>query len=160
MSYDNPLEHAGWRIDRVGQGILVQDGKVLLTGNRWFSAQPLVWTLPGGRSDEGEGILDTLVREFREETALTVEPGTLAYVVEARSAIRRQIYLTCAFVVSRVSGELSHHADESVEALEFVPITELPSYVTIPSIAEPLRWYFDHPGEQTRFWFYPEYESG
>ena len=56
MSYDNSPEQPGWIIYRVGQGILIEDGRVLLGGNRWYSNRPLMWTLPGGRADEGEGV--------------------------------------------------------------------------------------------------------
>jgi 8-oxo-dGTP pyrophosphatase MutT (NUDIX family) len=42
-------------------------------------------SLPGGRVKHGEGVLDALVREVHEETGLTVRPGRLLYVAEARS---------------------------------------------------------------------------
>ena len=84
MSYDNPLEQPGWAIYKVGQGILIEDGRVLLGGNRWYSNKPLVWTLPGGRAEEGEGVAEAAVREFWEETGLRVEVVDLAFVAEAR----------------------------------------------------------------------------
>src|SRR5690349_6766308 len=85
MTYDSQPQSPGWSVNRVGQGILVEEGRVLLSGNRWYSGKPLVWTLPGGRAEEGEGISEALVREFHEETGLQVEVGDLAYVAESRS---------------------------------------------------------------------------
>src|SRR5690348_18508111 len=132
MSYDNPPEYPSWQLARVGQGILVDGDSVLLSGNRWFSGKPLVWTLPGGRAEEGEGIEQALVREFKEETGLDVQPGPLAYVAEARSAIRKQIFLTCAFTLTLLSGDLTHEGDDTVEELRFVTLSDLPLYLPSP----------------------------
>src|SRR5438876_9601203 len=122
MSYDNPPEQPGWAVYRVGQGILIEDGRVLLGGNRWYSKRPLVWTLPGGRADEGEGVGEAVVREFREETGLAVEVVVLAFVAEARSTVHKQLFLTCGFAVKRISGTLGCAGDPAVEELRFVPL--------------------------------------
>ena len=159
MTYDNVLPQESWTHFRVGQGILVEGGRVLLSGNRWYSGKPLVWTLPGGRAEDGEGVGEAVVREFLEETGLQVEVGELAFVVEARSAVSRRLFLTCAFNVSIVSGTPMVGADPAVEELRFVPIEELPLYVPSPSLGQPLRYYLDHPGEPARYWFFHEYSA-
>ena len=157
MTYDNATPQENWAHFRVGQGILVEDGRVLLGGNRWYSGKPLVWTLPGGRAEDGEGIGEATAREFLEETGLRVEVGELAFVVEARSAVTRRLFLTCAFRVHLLSGTLTPGSDPAVEELLFVPTAELPLYLPSPSLGEPLRWYLDHPDEPARYWFFPEY---
>ena len=50
MTYDQVAKQAGWGSHRVGQGILLDGDMVLLSGNRWYSGRPLMWTLPGGRA--------------------------------------------------------------------------------------------------------------
>src|SRR6476469_5965312 len=129
MTYDSSSVQLEWTVYRVGQGILLDgDGRVLLSGNRWFSDKPLVWTLPGGRTDEGEGIAEAVVREFREETGLDVEVGELAYVAESRSAVQREIFLVCAGEVRQVGGTLGCEGDEGVEELRWVRVDEMAEY--------------------------------
>ena len=159
MSYDLLPEPLQWHTSRAGQGILIDGRSVLLSGNRWYTGKPLVWTLPGGRSEPGEGVADALIREFQEETGLDVEVGALAYVAEARSLVRKQLFINCAFVVTRLSGSLTCEADTTVEELRFVPISDLHIYMPSPSIGEPLCHYLQHPTGQPRYWFYPEYTA-
>lgn len=56
-------------------GVLVRDGRALLChrhpGRRWY---PDVWDLPGGHVEPGEGPVDALVRELREELGVGAEP--------------------------------------------------------------------------------------
>lgn len=158
MTYDNVSPQPSWVQYRVGQGILIEEGCVLLSGNRWYSDKPLVWTLPGGRAEEGEGVGEATVREFLEETGLQVEVSALAYVAEARSATARRLFLTCAFTVIRLSGVPTAGRDPVVEELRFVAYEELPLYMPAPSIGDPLRHHMQHPYEPPRYWFFPQYE--
>jgi ADP-ribose pyrophosphatase YjhB (NUDIX family) len=146
-------------VHRVGQGILVEGDRVLLSGNRWFSDRPLVWTLPGGRAEEGEGTAAALVREFREETGLDIEVLDLGYVAESRSVVRRQLFMVCAFAVRVVGGTMSCEGDPGVEELRYVPFEELGEYLPSSSLGDPLRWYVSHPGERARYWFFGEYST-
>jgi len=157
MTYDSISQQAGWANFRVGQGILIEDGCVLLSGNRWYSGKPLAWTLPGGRAEDGEGIIEAVVREWREETGLEVDVLDLAYVAESRSEKAKRLFLVCAFIVKRISGELSCQADTGVEELRFVRPDELDIYLPALSLGGPLRWYLSHPGSPARYWFFPEY---
>ena len=51
------------------KGVLLIGGKVILVKNDRDE-----WELPGGRMDPGETHEQTLVREFREELSIDVEP--------------------------------------------------------------------------------------
>src|SRR5687768_9448431 len=157
MSYDLVPMVEGWQEFRVGQGILIRDGSVLLCANRWYSDRPPIWTLPGGRAEPGEGVSEALVREFSEETGLTVSIDRLAYVAEARSVESRRLFLTCAFVVAELGGELSSAGDSAIVELRYVPITDLEAYLPSPSIAAPLLNYMHSPHAPSRYWYFPEY---
>ena len=159
MTYDSSLPQPEWAVFRVGQGILLDEDRVLLTGNRWFSDKPLVWTLPGGRAEDGEGIAESLAREFKEETGLDIEVGRLAYVAESRSAVQRRLFLVCAFQVHRLGGTLQCDGDPAVEELCWVAPAELNEYLPAPSLGDPLRAFLADPGAGTRYWFFPEYTA-
>ncbi|GAB3585898.1 NUDIX hydrolase [Hymenobacter daeguensis] len=67
---------------RVG-GLLVREGAVLLAAHRGLlpDAAPF-WSPPGGGWQFGESLREALVREFREETGLTVEVGRFLHLHE------------------------------------------------------------------------------
>ena len=56
-------------------GLVVRDGKVLITQRTAAQALPLQWELPGGKVEPGEAPVAALVRELFEEIGITVEVG-------------------------------------------------------------------------------------
>jgi 8-oxo-dGTP pyrophosphatase MutT (NUDIX family) len=61
--------------------ILRRDGKILLlrrAGNVYASGQ---LCLPSGHLEQGENILQTAIRETREETGIALDPATLRFVL-------------------------------------------------------------------------------
>src|ERR1700690_1585403 len=61
---------------------IIRDGKVLIV--RRARAPALgIYTLPGGGVEVGETLVEAIIREVREETALTIEPVALAGYREA-----------------------------------------------------------------------------
>ena len=81
-----------WRLHaRFGVGVTgivrAQDGRVLLLRHRLWPAEGQ-WGFPSGFAQRGEKFQDTVVREVREETALTVRVGRL---LELRSGFRYRV---------------------------------------------------------------------
>jgi 8-oxo-dGTP diphosphatase len=158
MSYDLPPERSeGWVHYRVAQGILDRDGAILLCANRWYSDRSPVWTLPGGRAENGEGLEEALVREFAEETGLQISVAGLAYVVEARNTTARRLFLTCVFRVEYLGGQLTCEGDSAVEELRYVLREELGPYLTSPTLGAPLQSFLADERGAASYWFYPEY---
>ncbi len=68
-------------------GILVRDGRVLLVRSSSPQITPPLWWLPGGGIDFGESPKQTLLREFHEETGLSVSDPLL---LDVASDVRRR----------------------------------------------------------------------
>src|ERR1035438_4769149 len=103
---DNPLVGVG--------AVIVQNDRVLLIRR---GTAPLLgeWSLPGGVLECGETLREAVVREAREETGLTVEPGEMLGVYER--VIRgeqervRYHYVLIDFLCRPASGDLVAGSD-------------------------------------------------
>ncbi|MCL5876439.1 MAG: NUDIX domain-containing protein [Candidatus Bathyarchaeota archaeon] len=85
------------------------------------------WALPGGRMDPGETIEQTVVREVKEETGLTVEIVKVVgeYVeVGVKDDVEYEYYPTC-FVVKPVGGELKKQ-DTEIQEMQLFSLNALP----------------------------------
>jgi len=102
------------------------ENKILLIKR---NTRPFVgyWALPGGRRDPGETIEQTIVREVKEETGLTVEiVDKVGEFVEkgVKDDIDYEYYPTC-FVVKRVGGELKKQ-DSEIQEMKLFSLNDLP----------------------------------
>ena len=93
---------------------IVRDGRVLIVRRARPPAQGL-YTLPGGGVELGETLEQAVIREVREETALTVEPVEL---VGFRQAIARddagrieRHFVILPFAARWIAGEVSLDAE-------------------------------------------------
>jgi 8-oxo-dGTP diphosphatase len=90
----------------VGVGAVVVDqGRVLLVRR---GTEPLKghWSLPGGLIELGEGLLEAVIREVREETGLIVEPLELIELLDRihRDEKRVRYHYVIADYLCRVMG--------------------------------------------------------
>lgn len=113
----------------VGVGaIIIENTRVVLVKR----AHPPIqgqWSIPGGVLEVGELVRNAAVREAREETGLTVEPGELLGVYDRvlrdPSGRVQYHYLLVDFFCRRLAGEIQA-ADDAAEVRWFSP-EELPA---------------------------------
>lgn len=98
------------------------DGAVLLIRRSPRSAtDPGAWDLPGGKMDYGERLVDTLVRETREECGIDVTPGVPVHVT---AFVKEPFWVTSVGFTCTTSSDVVRLGDEHTE-YEWVPILEL-----------------------------------
>jgi len=113
------------KIRRVGAYGMLRDaaGRVLLARNSDASAFPGQWTLPGGGVEQGEHPDDAVVREFSEETGLSVRvDGLLTVIADVARLPGSHLEHTDRIVydVSAVAGALRAEAEGTTDRVEWV----------------------------------------
>lgn len=89
---------------------IFRDGKVLVVQRAHPPAQGL-WTLPGGRVEVGETLVDAVIREIAEETALTIGVIGLAgyreIILPEAVGTRGRHFVILPFAARWLSGEIA-----------------------------------------------------
>jgi len=116
---------------------IIRDGKVLIVRRARPPAYG-VFTLPGGGVEAGETLREAVIREVKEETALTIEPLGLAGYREAiaRDAdgkVERH-FVILPFAARWIAGEVALN-EELAEARWLAP-AELAGLETTEGLAE------------------------
>jgi len=101
---------------------LLQRGSELLIVKSLYADRLPLWTLPGGRQEEGESIAQTVVREFKEETSLAVDVVRLAYVSESVDRPNDLHVVNCTFWMSESDPLVPPRPNDSkVAEVRFAP---------------------------------------
>ena len=109
---------------------LIHQGEALLLQNRrkkdWQG-----WTMPGGHVEPGESIVDSVIREMKEETGLTVKNPRLCGIKQF--PIEGGRYLVFLFDTEEFEGELI--SSEEGE-MRWILRSELKKYPTVEDLEE------------------------
>ena len=113
---------------RVGLGIVVREGRILIGRRRKGDSFAGLWELPGGKCEAGESPTDCVRRELLEEMNIDVRP------VRALAAIEHQYpkawVILYPFICRHESGEARAL---SAAEMRWVRPEELPTYEFPPA---------------------------
>jgi 8-oxo-dGTP diphosphatase len=104
-------------------GLVVRDGRVLITQRRADQALPLQWEFPGGKVEPGEAPVAALARELAEEIGVSVEVGRIWDVLH-------HVYRDFELVMLVYACRIVEGEPRAVEVadLAWVPVAELPRW--------------------------------
>jgi ADP-ribose pyrophosphatase YjhB (NUDIX family) len=116
---------------------ILRDGKVLVVRRARQPALNL-YTLPGGGVEPGETLTEAVVREVTEETALAVEPVTLAghreaIVRDTDGRVKRHFVILC-FACRWLAGEPV--LNEELDDFRWLEPAELAGLTTTEGLTE------------------------
>jgi 8-oxo-dGTP pyrophosphatase MutT (NUDIX family) len=114
-----------------------------------------MWDLPVGKSEPGEPITETAVRELREETGLTVKPESLkvAHIIHESWGVEAPNgFLTVVFAAQEWTGEPENREPHKHAQVCWVDADTIPQEV-VEATANALRQYLDgDPGVSLNGW--------
>ena len=112
--------------------VLVRNQKILLIQRKNSPAKNL-WSIPGGRLNQGESWQAAVEREVREETALVASCGSLIGWVERKYDDRR--YLIADFQIEAGNLEEASPGDDAID-LVFASRRQLGELELTPGLIE------------------------
>ncbi len=123
---------------KTGVGVmLINDNKILL-GHRVISSkdtggiyEPDSWTFPGGKQEYNETVLETAIRETKEETNLDLKE-LYVYTASDEFQIDRH-FVTIGVISSSYEGELKVMEPNKIDEWKWFDINDLPNNIYTPS---------------------------
>lgn len=114
--------------------MVVRDGSLLMV-RRGREPGKGLWSIPGGRLEQGEYIVDAIKREVREETGLEVEVGDLLGILELPHA---EHFVILDHIATVVGDPTPTPSDDAAEA-RWVPLGEIEGLDCTPHFTDSLR---------------------
>ena len=122
----------------VAVGAIVRRGDELLLVRRGHEPSAGEWSVPGGRVEPGESLMEAVVRELHEETGLRGVCGPLVGWVERIS--KNHHFVILDFEVTVTDGLTPTAGGDALEA-RWCPVSEMDSLPLVEGLAEFL---YDH----------------
>jgi len=120
--------------DYIGVGVgavIVNDKDEILLLCRNKAPEIGSWTIPGGTVEFGEKVEDTILREIEEELGVNSEIITLLGVTNHILTEEKTHWVSPAFLIRITGGEPRNMEPHSHSDLNWFPINNLPSNVTM-----------------------------
>jgi 8-oxo-dGTP diphosphatase len=124
------------RAPSVGVGAVAVVNQEILLVRRGHAPSEGLWSLPGGRVEWAETLVEALEREVLEETGLQVEVGDVAGVVERIYADEDMHYVIIDYFVNLAGGKLRAGGDANEVA--WVSLQDLGTINVVPRLIEVL----------------------
>lgn len=120
---------------KVGVGaFLLNEKKELLLVLRKQPPEAGYWSLPGGRLEYNEKIVDAIRREIYEEVGLKILPTSLLCVVDHIISSEDAHWVAVIYRADIISGILENREPEKIQQIEWFSLINLPTNLTITTI--------------------------
>jgi 8-oxo-dGTP diphosphatase len=121
----------------VGGVLFNRDQQILLIKRNQAPAQGL-WSIPGGRQEVGESLVEACIREFQEETNLDVEVQNIIAVVDRR--LEGFHYVIIDFLVKLIDeNNAIPIARSDVAEAKWINLADLGQYDLVVGLPEILK---------------------
>ncbi len=126
------------KIIKVGIGVMIKNNNKILLGHRSANRvdtggiyEPDTWSLPGGKQEYEENIVETAIREVKEETNLTIVNPEVYSVSDDFQPDRH--FVTIEMITEQYSGELKVMEPDKEDDWKWFDLDDLPNNIYSPS---------------------------
>ena len=123
---------------KVGLCCIIKKEEQVLLGHRSINRldtggihEPDTWTLPGGKQEYNETVIEGIIREVKEETNLDISDIELLSVNDDIQSDRH--YVTITFIANKCSGILKCMEPTKEDEWRFFDVGKLPDNIYSPS---------------------------
>lgn len=114
--------------------LIWEGARFLICQRPAHKARPLLWEFVGGKVEPGEKLEEALIRECREELAITIAVGDVFMdVVHPYPDLIVHLTLFNATIAEGVPEKLEHHA------IRWITVDEIPNYDFCPADVDILK---------------------
>lgn len=112
-----------WKPNVTVAAVVQRDGKFLLVEEETEAG--LAFNQPAGHLEEGEALVDAVIRETLEETAYRFKPTHLVGVYTWRHPVKEVTYLRFAFTGELRGYDAERQLDEGIVAARWLTLDEV-----------------------------------